>query len=74
MGLLFNEKRERFKRLAQNQPKLKTGKVFAAEVRRSDVHPSVQKLNARRTQPAVTTKGRCRPAKTLLPHHFRVSP
>src|ERR1700686_1513481 len=41
------EKRDRFKfkRLAQT-PKLKTGKVFAAEVRRSNIHPSVHKLTA----------------------------
>jgi hypothetical protein len=37
-GFPFYEKRERFKRLAQNQSKLKTGKAFAAEVRRSGVH------------------------------------
>src|SRR5258708_4475202 len=39
------EKRERFKQLAQTQ-KLKTGRAFAAEVRRSNIHPSVHKLTA----------------------------
>jgi DNA-binding transcriptional regulator YiaG len=39
------EKRQRIKQLAQTQ-KLKTGRAFAAEVRRSNIHPSVHKLTA----------------------------
>jgi DNA-binding transcriptional regulator YiaG len=39
------EKRERLKQPAQTQ-KLKTGRAFAAEVRRSNIHPSVHKLTA----------------------------
>ena len=39
------DKRERFKQLAQTQ-KVKTGRAFAAEVRRSNIHPSVHKLTA----------------------------
>jgi len=41
----LKEKRQRFKQLAQTQ-KLKTGRAFAAEVRRSNIHPSVHKLTA----------------------------
>ena len=39
------QKRERFKELTKN-PKVKTGKVFAADVRRSKIHPTVRKLTA----------------------------
>src|SRR5260370_39944398 len=39
------EKRERFKQPAQTQ-RLKTGRTFAAEVRRSNIHPAVHKLTA----------------------------
>src|SRR6266478_8344701 len=39
------DKRERFKQLAQNE-KLRTGRTFAADVRRSNIHPSVHKLTA----------------------------
>jgi hypothetical protein len=39
------KKRQRFKQLAQTQ-KLKTGRAFAAEVRRSNIHPSMHKLTA----------------------------
>jgi DNA-binding transcriptional regulator YiaG len=38
-------KRERFEQLTQNQ-KVKTGKAFAAELRKSKVHPTVKKLTA----------------------------
>ena len=37
------QKRERFQQLAQN-PKVKTGKVFAADLRKSKIHPTVKKL------------------------------
>ena len=43
------QKRERFKELTK-KPKVKTGKVFAADVRRSKIHPVVQKLTAWRKQ------------------------
>jgi DNA-binding transcriptional regulator YiaG len=39
------QKRERFQQLAQN-PKVKIGKVFAADVRKSRIHPTVKKLTA----------------------------
>ena len=39
------QKRERFKKLTQN-PKVKTGKVFAADLRKSQSHPTVKKLTA----------------------------
>ena len=39
------QKRERFQQLTQN-PKLKTGKVFAADLRKSKIHPTVKKLTA----------------------------
>ena len=39
------QKRERFQQLTQN-PKVKTGKAFAAELRKSKVHPTVKKLTA----------------------------
>jgi DNA-binding transcriptional regulator YiaG len=38
-------KRERFQQLTEN-PKVKTGKAFAAELRKSKVHPTVKKLTA----------------------------
>jgi DNA-binding transcriptional regulator YiaG len=38
-------KRERFQQLTQN-PKVKIGKVFAADVRKSRIHPTVKKLTA----------------------------
>jgi hypothetical protein len=37
------QKRERFQQLTQN-PKVKIGKVFAADVRKSRIHPTVKKL------------------------------
>jgi DNA-binding transcriptional regulator YiaG len=39
------QKRERFQQLTQN-PKVKIGKVFAADVRKSKIHPTVKKLTA----------------------------
>ena len=39
------QKRERFEQLTQN-PKVKIGKVFAADVRKSRIHPTVRKLTA----------------------------
>jgi DNA-binding transcriptional regulator YiaG len=39
------QKRERFQQLTQN-PKVKTGKVFAADLRKSKIHPIVKKLTA----------------------------
>jgi DNA-binding transcriptional regulator YiaG len=39
------QKRERFQQLTQN-PKVKTGKVFAADLRKSKIHPTVKKLTA----------------------------
>ncbi len=38
-------KRERFQQLTQS-PKVKTGKVFAADLRKSQIHPTVKKLTA----------------------------
>jgi hypothetical protein len=40
-----DKKRERFQQLTQN-PKVKIGKVFAADVRKSRIHPTVKKLTA----------------------------
>ena len=37
------QKRERFQQLTQN-PKVKTGKVFAVDLRKSKIHPTVKKL------------------------------
>jgi hypothetical protein len=39
------QKGERFQQLTQN-PKVKIGKVFAANVRKSRIHPTVKKLTA----------------------------
>src|SRR5580692_10104754 len=39
------QKRERFQQLTQN-PKVKSGKVFAADLRKSKIHPTVKKLTA----------------------------
>src|SRR5271169_2316346 len=39
------QKRVRFQQLTQN-PKVKIGKMFAAEVRKSRIHPTVKKLTA----------------------------
>jgi DNA-binding transcriptional regulator YiaG len=39
------QKRERFQQLTQN-PKVKTGKAFAADLRKSEIHPTVRKLTA----------------------------
>jgi DNA-binding transcriptional regulator YiaG len=39
------QKRERVQQLAQN-PKVKTGKVFGADLRKSKIHPTVKKLTA----------------------------
>ena len=39
------QKRERLQKLTQN-PKVKTGKVFAADLRKSQIHPTVKKLTA----------------------------
>ena len=39
------QKRERFQQLTQN-PKVKTGKAFAADLRKSKIHPTVKKLTA----------------------------
>jgi DNA-binding transcriptional regulator YiaG len=41
----LKQKRERFQQLAQN-PKVKIGKVFAADLRKSKIHPTVKKLTA----------------------------
>jgi hypothetical protein len=38
-------KRDRFQQLTQN-PKVKTGKAFAADLRKSNMHPTVKKLTA----------------------------
>ena len=40
-----DKNRERFQQLTQN-PKVKIGKVFAADVRKSRIHPTVKKLTA----------------------------
>ena len=64
-------KRERFQQLTQN-PKVKTGKVFGAELGKSKVHPTVKKLTAWRTlnrlsqRKAVAVLG-----ETLFPCYFR---
>ena len=42
------QKRERFQQLTQN-PKVKTGKVFAADLRKSQIHPTVKKRTASHT-------------------------
>ena len=39
------QKRDRFQQLRQN-PKVKTGKAFAADLRKSKIHPTVKKLTA----------------------------
>jgi hypothetical protein len=39
------QKRERFQQLMQH-PKVKTGKAFDADLRKSKIHPTVKKLTA----------------------------
>ena len=39
------QKRDRFQQLTQS-PKVKTGKAFAADLRKSKIHPTVKKLTA----------------------------
>jgi DNA-binding transcriptional regulator YiaG len=64
------EKRDRFKRLAQTQPKLKTGKVFAAEVRRSNIHPSVHELTAWRKRNRLSQRAA---VAVLQKHYFHIT-
>ena len=42
---MIQQKRERFKQLTQTT-KVQTGKAYAADVRRSKIHPTVKKLTA----------------------------
>ena len=63
------EKRERFKQLAQT-PKVKTGKVFAADVRRSAVHPVVDKLTAWRKRNRLSQP---KAASVLAKHYFHIT-
>ena len=68
------QKRERFKQLTQTA-KVQTGKAYAADVRRSKIHPTVKKLTAWRKlnrlsqRKAVAVLG-----KTLFPCYFRQPP
>ena len=63
------EKRERFKQLAQT-PKVKTGKVFAADVRRSAVDPVVHKLTAWRKRNRLSQP---KAASVLAKHYFHIT-
>jgi DNA-binding transcriptional regulator YiaG len=64
------EKRERFKKLAQTQPKLKTRKTFAAELRKSAVHPAVQKLKAWRQRNRLSQP---KAVAVLQKHYFHIT-
>ena len=63
------ENRERFKQLAQT-PKVKTGKVFAADVRRSAVDPVVHKLTAWRKRNRLSQP---KAASVLAKHYFHIT-
>ena len=68
------QKRERFQQLTQN-PKVKTGKVFAADLRKSKIHPTVKKLtDLAQTKPTVSTQSGGGPSTILFPCHFRLAP
>jgi hypothetical protein len=68
------QKRERVQQLAQN-PKVKTGKVFAADLRKSKIHPTVKKTyRLAQTKPTVSAQSGCGPSAILFPCHFRVAP
>src|ERR1700738_3109141 len=65
------QKRERFQQLTQN-PKVKTGKVFAADLRKSKIHPTVKKLTVwrklnRLSRPEAGKKGADRQIHILPP-------
>jgi DNA-binding transcriptional regulator YiaG len=62
-------KRERFEQLTQN-PKVKTGKAFAAELRKSKVHPTVKKLTAWRTLNRLSQR---KAVAVLGKHYFHVT-
>jgi DNA-binding transcriptional regulator YiaG len=64
------EKRERFKKLAQTQPKLKTDKAYAAELRKSNIHPSVHKLSAWRKRNRLSQR---KAVAVLQKHYFHIS-
>jgi DNA-binding transcriptional regulator YiaG len=62
-------KRERFQQLTQN-PKVKTGKAFAAELRKSKVHPTVKKLTAWRKLNRLSQR---KAVAVLGKHYFHVT-
>ena len=63
------DKRERFKQLAQNE-KLRTGRTFAADVRRSKIHPSVHKLKAWRKRNRLSQRAA---VAVLQKHYFHIT-
>ena len=68
------QKRERFQQLTQN-PKVKTGKVFAADLRKSKIHPTVKKLTAWRKLNRLSQRKAVAVLATILfPCHFRLAP
>jgi DNA-binding transcriptional regulator YiaG len=63
------DKRERFKQLAQTQ-KVKTGRAFAADVRKSKIHPSVHKLKAWRKRNRLSQRAA---VAVLQKHYFHIT-
>jgi DNA-binding transcriptional regulator YiaG len=63
------QKRERFKQLTQTA-KVQTGKAYAADVRRSEIHPTVKKLTAWRKLNRLSQR---KAVAVLGKHYFHVT-
>ena len=63
------QKRERFKQLTQTA-KVQTGKAYAADVRRSKIHPTVKKLTAWRKLNQLSQR---KAVAVLGKHYFHVT-
>jgi DNA-binding transcriptional regulator YiaG len=63
------QKRDRFQQLTQN-PKVKTGKAFAADLRKSKIHPTVKKLTAWRKLNRLSQR---KAVAVLGKHYFHVT-
>jgi DNA-binding transcriptional regulator YiaG len=63
------QKRERFKQLTQTT-KVQTGKAYAADVRRSKIHPTVKKLTAWRKLNRLSQR---KAVAVLGKHYFHVT-
>jgi len=64
------QKRERVQQLAQN-PKVKTGKVFGADLPKSKIHPTVKKLTAWRKLNRLSQR---KAVAVLARYYFRLAP